>query len=224
MSLRHFKKLMNSPKIEDTFVEKQVCLSIIVNPCCNVEVIDEQSNTLEQADFIINKTNSFPELVLESQIPNVFDLVNIIPCAKVPTVRDKLQQWVLESNTSKNNVNKLLKVLQSEGLDLLLNVRTLMNTLRSHTIVKMPPGTYIHLGLEKMLLSFLNVHQQLLENYNEINISVNIDGLLLANSLKQQFWPILCSIVNVPQLSQLVFAIGIYYSNKKRSQSLLNNF
>lgn len=90
-----------------------------------------------------------------------------------------------------------------------------MNTPKSHMIIEITSGKYIHLGLQKMLFSFLSVQQSFLENYNEINLSFNIDGLPLSKSSKQQFWSILCSVVNVPQLSRLVFAVGIYFSDKK---------
>ena len=145
--------------------------------------------------------------------------VEIVP-GYVPNIKEKLQQWVLESNTSKNNVNKLLKILRSEGLDLPTDVRTLMNTPRSHTIVEIPPGIYIHFGLKKMLLYFIDTHKHILDNFNEINLSINSDGLPLSKSSRQQFWPILCVISNVPQLSQVVFAIGIYYSNEKKPESI----
>lgn len=100
---------------------------------------------------MFDEVNLLPNL--ESQIPNVLDIVDI-PLTNVPSIRDKLQQCVLESNTSKNNVNKLLKILRSEGLNLPLDVRTLMNTPRSHTIIEISPGPYIHLGLKKCCYLF----------------------------------------------------------------------
>jgi len=71
------------------------------------------------------------------------------------SIKDKLQQWVLAYIVKKNSVNSLLKILRSEGLDLPKDVRTLMHTPRSHYIINMNPGTYIHLSLKKMLLIVL---------------------------------------------------------------------
>jgi len=139
---------------------------------------------------------------------------------KTPTIKEKLQQWVLEYNVSKNSVNSLLGILRTEGLDLPKDVRTLMNTPRTHNIIHIQPGTYIHLGLEKMLSPLLNFNKHLLTNINEINLGFNIDGLPLAKSSKRQFWPILCSVTNVPQIRFLVFAVGIYYSSEKKPESI----
>jgi len=47
---------------------------------------------------------------------------------------------------------------------------------------------------------------------------MNIDGLPLAKSSKKQFWPILCSVTNVPQISSLVLAVDIYYSEEKKTR------
>lgn len=71
-----------------------------------------------------------------------------------------------------------------------------------------------------MLSIILNFNQNYLRNIDEIFLSLNIDGLPLANSSKQQFWPILCSIINVPQLSEMVFAAGIYFSTNKKPDSI----
>jgi len=117
-------------------------------------------------------------------------------------------------------VNSLLKILRSEGLDLPLDVRTLMHTPRSHDIICIIPGSYIHLGSKKMLLIILNFNKSSLKNVKEIFLSFNIDGSPLANSSKQQFWPILCLIINVPHLSKLVFTVGLYYSTHKKPDSI----
>jgi len=53
---------------------------------------------------------------------------------------------VLAFNISKNSVNNLLNILRSEGLDLPKYVRTLMNIPRSHNVININLGTYIHLG------------------------------------------------------------------------------
>lgn len=71
-----------------------------------------------------------------------------------------------------------------------------------------------------MLSPLLNFNKHLLTNLNEINLGFNIDGLSLAKSSKRQFWPILCSVTNVPQIRFLVFAVGIYYSPEKKPESI----
>jgi len=199
MSLRHFKRLLHTTELEksarfDQLISapknqgaliKKVCLSqttttIIHDQYPNLESIEKDKSTDEHVGIeLLNKFNILPELEPQSKNPvTCSSHDNVIP-VYVPNIKEKLQQWVLESNTSKNNVNKLLKILQSEGLDLPTDVRTLMNTPRSHAIVEIPPGTYIHFGLEKMLLYFIDTHKHILDNFNEINLSINSDGLPL---------------------------------------------
>lgn len=62
---------------------------------------------------------------------------------------------------------------------------TRFNTPRSHDIISINPGSYIHLCLKKMLLIILNFNKSSLKNVKEIFLSFNIDGLPLANSSKQ---------------------------------------
>jgi len=85
---------------------------------------------------------------------------------EVPTLKEKLKQWVVDYNVSKNSVNSLLGILRTEGLALPKDVRTLMNTPRTHNIIHINPGTYIHLGLEKMLSPVLNFNKHMLTNIN----------------------------------------------------------
>ncbi|XP_070527391.1 uncharacterized protein [Cardiocondyla obscurior] len=69
-------------------------------------------------------------------------------------------------------------------------------------------STYCHFGLKK---GILNILTGIKENVGSINIAVNIDGLPISKSSKQQFWPILGSILSYSD----VFAIGIYYGHEK---------
>jgi hypothetical protein len=55
------------------------------------------------------------------------------------------------THISHNCVNKLLEILRSEGLDLSKYVRTLFQTPKSHSIINVHPGTYIHIGIEFMI-------------------------------------------------------------------------
>lgn len=84
--------------------------------------------------YVFNESNVSSELRQHSLTP-IISQVEPIQFSHVPNIKDKLQQWVLESNTSKNNVNKLLKVLKSEGLNVPLDVRTLLSTPRSNNTI-----------------------------------------------------------------------------------------
>jgi len=236
MSLRHFKRLncataTNSTKTSDKEVRR-------ITTCSNTD--NDILNNMKTSETAV-KNCSYNNFVPDNPVPdNPHDQINLpqeigfeldtitdtlgsnnnyTTCNKL-SIKDKLQQWVLAFNISKNSVNNLLNILRSEGLDLPKDVRTLMNTPRSHNVININPGTYIHLGLKKMLSTILNFNKHCLRNINQIYLSINIDGLPLAHSSKQQFWPILCSITNVPQLSKLVFAVGLYFSTDKKPESI----
>jgi len=150
MSLRHFKRKLMTEQMNISPYE-EVCTSEIPSVSLN------SSETNVQPQNMIFKSCTFDQLYscsesnlnLSSFSGSNQSLSNNF--VKTPTIKEKLQQWVLEYNVSKNTVNSLLGILRTEGLDLPKDVRTLMNTPRTHNIIHIQPGTYIHLGLEKML-------------------------------------------------------------------------
>lgn len=235
MSIRHFKRLqLHTKKPKKVSQIEEVC-SIASDDCLNSATIDKiiETTVVEVTEHCNNNTQQLiPKMGCcnNKQINSLHDLRYKINTTDTlnpqvnsynddsSSIKDKLQQWVLAYNVKKNSVNSLLKILRSEGLDLPKDVRTLMHTPRSHDIIDINPGTYIHFGLKKMLLIVLKFNTNCLKNVNEISLSFNIDGLPLAHSSKQQFWPILCSIINAPFLSKLVFAIGLYFSILKKPE------
>jgi len=237
MSIRHFKRLQLCTKKPEKVSQVEEVCSISSDNCLNSATVDKviETTVVEVTENCNNNTNQLiPKMGCcnNKQINSLNDLRYKINTADTlnpqvnfynddsSSIKDKLQQWVLAYNIKKNSVNSLLKILRSEGLDLPKDVRTLMHTPRSHDIISMDPGTYIHLGLKEMLLIILKFNTNCLRNVYEISLSFNIDGLPLAHSSKQQFWPILCSIINVPFLSKLVFAIGLYFSALKKPESI----
>lgn len=91
-----------------------------------------------------------------------------------------------------------------------------MKTPKTHTIVNITNGAYIHLGIENMLLPILKIYNANLYIHNHIlKIGINIDGLPISKSSKSQLWPILISVLNFKELIDNVFPIGIYHGEKK---------
>lgn len=87
-----------------------------------------------------------------------------------------------------------------------------MNTPRQIDTIHVDPGQYWHNGLIIPLETILkkNDREKLPAN---ISLYFNIDGLPVCNSSKQQFWPILCKIFELP--SMIPFIVGIYAGNGK---------
>jgi hypothetical protein len=91
---------------------------------------------------------------------------------------DKLRSWVVKYNVPHNCCNFLLKIMKSEGLKVPNDIRTLMKTPKTHNIVNLTNGSYIHLGIKNMLLPILNKNNaNIYIPYNILKIGINIDGL-----------------------------------------------
>ncbi|XP_050434163.1 uncharacterized protein LOC126841626 [Adelges cooleyi] len=127
---------------------------------------------------------------------------------------DKIRSWAIQFKVSHNCCNSMLKILNSEGLSVPKDIRTLMSAPKIEEITTISNGTYIHLGIENMLLPLLNSLSVIIPN-NILKIGINIDGLPLAKSSKSQFYPILISILNIKQRPNLVIPIGIFHGNTK---------
>ncbi|XP_050547917.1 uncharacterized protein LOC126909525, partial [Daktulosphaira vitifoliae] len=145
------------------------------------------------------------------------------------TLNTKLQKWVAKFNVSHNCTNSLLNILRSENLNLPKDARTLLHTptAKEHTIVSVPPGSYIHIGVKFMLCKMLGVHMKCFNSNIVIELGINVDGVPLTSSSKSSFWPILISVVNIPHLSKFVLPVGIYHGKYKKPNSsfdLMNTF
>jgi len=229
MSLRHFRRHINKKSNQSIYIyygksqsNKKVCLQAI--PTSLIPNIEKHNIEIPVGLSFKNIMNSNFISQLESPplINNSVNLeaINNIQCENVSNFENKLQKWVLQYNVSRNCVNDLLGILRSEGFELPKDVRTLMKTPKKHDVADLDPGKYIHFGLDKMLIQLLTYFQNNIINLVEINIDFNIDGLPLAKSSKQQFWPILCSILNLPKISDAVFAVGIYYDTHCKLSSI----
>lgn len=56
-----------------------------------------------------------------------------------------------------------------------------------------------------------------IEDFKILKLSLNIDGLPLSTSSKSNVWPILLSIINVPELQKIVIPVGIYHGLIKKT-------
>lgn len=96
--------------------------------------------------------------------------------------KDHLRCWAIGHHIAQTAISDLLKIIKS---DLKLNslpsdARTLFKTKNiNNKIVNLSPGKYYHFGLKSKLL--LKLIQNDFKG-NEVNISVNIDGLPLTKS------------------------------------------
>ena len=90
--------------------------------------------------------------------------------------------------------------------------RTLLFTQRKYSLKPIDSGYYYHFGIIQKIRDAFTAAAESPES-NVIYLQINIDGLPLFKSTKEQFWPILARInqlnVNTP------FIVGMYCGNNK---------
>lgn len=145
-----------------------------------------------------------------------FDYENFVEYENNLKLREDIKIWAIKCNISHSTYNELAVILNKNGKYFLpKDARTLLQTTGQEIqIAALGTGNYWHNGLIKQLRKHLEHFDYM---PNNISLNINIDGLPLYKSSRKQFWPILCSIFEVPCLPPLV--IGKYmntYSFKLR--------
>ncbi|CAG7733620.1 unnamed protein product [Allacma fusca] len=128
-------------------------------------------------------------------------------------MQENLTQWAIKHQVSHAALNDLLRTLKGHHCfrDLPKDPRTLLKTPRRTILEEMPPGNYVHFGLEHAIKALLGRLAP-----NEVFIQIGIDGIPVQKSNNAQFWPILVHISS-PKLS--VESVGIY-SGKSKPQNV----
>lgn len=110
-------------------------------------------------------------------------------------------------------------ILKENNMDVPKDARTLKKTPTEVVSRTLGDGNYCHYGLENALTDFLITNSN---QFNEIQLDFNIDGLPLAKSSTKQIWPILGNVVGYSD----VFLIGVYegYSKPKIQNEFMKEF
>lgn len=127
------------------------------------------------------------------------------------------KNWAIKHNVTEVCLSELLVGLKNNVDDLSKlpsDARTLLKTNIVFEKSVVEPGSYIHFGLE-MQLKRLIYNIPSANNIQDLKLLLNIDGLPLFKSSADQVYPILIAIMNVPQLKNIVFPVGIYYGIQK---------
>lgn len=192
MSKRNYKRIL----------KKQ---SILYKNRGNAEVATVQSDSSSFEDFM-EPIDGFSELGEDI----------VTPCEKLSSpklnLREKLKKWYIETAPSRKFLENLLAILQEEGLEVPLSAAALLGKKDKVAIKKVFPGSYCHIGLENQLKKVGDV----LKNYDEVQLDINIDGIPLFKSSRIQLWPILLKITNLKEKVR-PFPVGIYVGHAKPS-------
>lgn len=129
------------------------------------------------------------------------------PTLNEEVFRKEFAEWAIRNQPPKDQLKELLQIFnKSLPFKLPNDPRTLMRTPRDTYIHTLSDGSeYWHHGVRQPLKNILSKQ---CEYPAHIHLNVNVDGLPIFESGKDQFWPILC---NIHELSFIEpFVVGIF--------------
>ncbi|XP_071635929.1 uncharacterized protein [Temnothorax longispinosus] len=175
---------------------------------------DEVNDDNNERDELNDDNNERDEFNSDSSITNnVVDDINI--CDAIGNEVDNdftpshLATWCKTLNIPMTHADALLKDIRKHKCFRTIfpsAIRTILGTPKSTQIKIVPPGEYYHKGLVNELVRVLSKH-----NIENVNLTLNIDGLPLFKSSGQQLWPILISVAGIPG----EIMVGAYCGEKK---------
>lgn len=123
---------------------------------------------------------------------------------------NSLRTWAVTFNIKHNALKELLVILNKRLSDVLpRDPRTLVRTPHSVSIQNVTEGQYWHHGLKYSIEKVCSD----VSGPVSLSLKINIDGLPIYKSSKDEFWPILFSIYEMPQINLMI--IGIYSGKRK---------
>lgn len=136
------------------------------------------------------------------------------------SLKEKLKKWCIKYNPGRYCVDSLLKILNEENLEVPTCFKSLLNY--SDKIIErtVAPGKYWHYGIKNQIKKI----SDLFNEFDEVIVDINVDGLPLFKSSNLSLWPILGKVVNICNIK--VFLIGAYLGSKKPSsiENYLHDF
>lgn len=134
----------------------------------------------------------------------------------------QIKNWAREKNIAQVALNDLATIINSRFPGILpCDARTILNTAKKIQIKTIEGGEYWHNGLATPL-------QNLIETWidvpSKICLNFNFDGLPIFNSSSKEFWPILCTIFERPDVQPLVIGIYLGVGKPKQIDEYFNDF
>lgn len=137
------------------------------------------------------------------------------PCLPEEKIKNELmytelQKWAVSFNIRQIALKDVMLIINKRLPNALpKDPRTLLKTDQVIHIQPMGDGQYWHHGfVESLKQVFPAIHQ-----FTHISIKINIDGLPIYKSSKEEFWPILANIEEAPDVQPMV--IGAYSGQSK---------
>ena len=134
-------------------------------------------------------------------------------------------RWVQSSNLSREKIKELIQILKLKGInDLPIVKRTLVSTPRSTKVVPLDGGSFVYLGIENQILSYLKNNSTSCNNIPKVlQVQLNVDGFILSDKSNYNFWPLQILLSN---LAEHPFLIACYMGVSKPNnvENYLNDF
>lgn len=136
--------------------------------------------------------------------------------------RQQIKNWARERNIAQIALNDLATIINCRFPGILpCDARTILNTAKKIQIKKIEGGEYWHNGLTK---SLQNILKTWIDVPSKICLNFNFDGLPIFKSSNKEFWPILCTIFERPDVEPLVIGIYLGVGKPKQIDEYLNDF
>ena len=185
-----------------------VDINIINTIQSNVTSSVSNNNSISEFNLSVNSSiisNSSLNLIDNSAInliysPDVLDNITVNGRIENQSTinssdfKSKLSTLISAHNVSHNFCDSLLKLLQTQNLQVPSTCRTLLHYNKYKNIsTRILSGVeYYFFGVEFMLINTLKLYtNNVIDNIDTINISINIDGLPISKSTNLAMWPIL---------------------------------
>lgn len=135
--------------------------------------------------------------------------INIREELKAGTWFQDIRTWALKHKVPHSCLKDLLKINRKFGILIPKDSRTVLNTPKTSNIIPMGNGEYWYNGIEKCLSSALrNVKSPF-----TAELKINIDGISPFKSSTLEFWPILFTLLGMPDIEPMI--ICVYYGRGK---------
>lgn len=174
----------------------------------NVSVVVDKDENGREAEY---STEADDERSDDANFSSISDETCEDEITKNQNFRRNLKNWALQFNINQSAMKVLIQII-NERLDknvLPQDPRTLMETPQTIETIHVGDGEYWHNGLQFCLQHiFAKISSPI-----DISLNINMDGLPIFKSSKDEFWPILANIAEFPKQKPMV--VGIYCGKSK---------
>lgn len=224
---KNFKQILNSVpsdsstrimrghnlKIRSQCHVKKIISTADASPCNVLEDVPTKPYVEENAETTDEDTEYNNKWLIELDDDNSVIYEETL-YQKNDRLRNELRKWACDFNITQRSLKQLIGIINHRLPNILpVDPRTLLGTPITILIQQMGEGYYWHQGLKCCLMKCL----ENLRTLSSISINISMDGLPIYKSSKDEFWPILFNIFEVPKLQPMV--IGIYSGKGKPSNA-----